>query len=272
MPELPPPPGRIPGNGGIREAPSLLFSDFAPKEHALERVPEVEEEEEEKEKEVVEIYHVKSASSDNFMEYEEERARRRRCPPCFRMCCACTCLIVSLFLLILLIVGVSLVSSVKSSLPLVNVANLRFPKMEFNGTSAELVLNADSIAVLQFSNKNDKTVLYYSAMTADVSSESIDLGHTKIQGFRQDPDDVRTVRISTRVRKSSVYDVDATLLRDKLKRFEAVVDVFLSGKMGLDFWGVRINLPTVIACEDVNQNEVIQGLKPKCHVLIFEKR
>lgn len=212
----------------------------------------------------------RSRNSGSFVDHigQEEK---RKCPGCFRKCCACTCMFLSIVLIIVLLTGLSVNSSIKSRLPQVFVTNLKFSRFNFAQSSTDLLLNANLNTVLQLSNKNDKTVLYYSPMKADVSSENISLGQKRLIGFEQNPGNVTSLKIATRLRKSKVYDVDATLLRNKEKNLEAVVDVFLRGKLSFDWLGFRIHIPVVIACQDVKQSDVINGLKPKCDVRIFSQ-
>lgn len=209
-----------------------------------------------------------SRNSGSFVDHigEEEK---RKCYGCFKRCCACTCMLVSVVLIILLLTGLSVNSSITSRLPQVFVTVLKFSRLDFTNSSTDFLLNANMNTVLQLSNKDDKTVLYYGPMKADVSSENINLGHKKVLGFTQSPGNVTSLKIVTRLRKSKVYDVDATLLRSKEKKLEAVVNVFLSGKLGFDWLGFRIRIPIVIACEEVKQSDVINDLKPTCDVRIF---
>ncbi|KAF8086518.1 hypothetical protein N665_0622s0011 [Sinapis alba] len=296
---LPPPPPRR-SSSGFGD-PALVFPEFASKQRALEKVQEVDGEGEDssygkgsfdlssrfsspcvsrngfetpkktsslklpgfKEEEETDL----STNSGSFVDREE----KRKCSGCFRKCCACTCMFLCIVLIILLLTGLSVNSSVKSSLPQVSVTNLRFSRLDFANSTTDLLLNANMKTVLELANKIDKSVLYYSPMKAAVSSENINLGQKKLVGFTQSPGNVTYLSIATRLRKAKVYDVDATLLRNKEKKLEAVVNVRLSGKLGLDWLGFRIHLPTLIACEDVKQSDVINGLKPTCDVRIFSQ-
>ncbi|KAJ4891340.1 Late embryogenesis abundant (LEA) hydroxyproline-rich glycoprotein family [Raphanus sativus] len=298
---LPPPPPRRTSSGF--GDPALVFPEFASKNRALEKVQEEEGEGEDssyggkgsfdlssrfsspsvsrngfetpkktsslklpgfREEEETD----RSTNSGSFVDREDEK---RKCPGCFRKCCACTCMFLSIVLIVVLLTGLSLNSSVKSSLPQVSVTYLRFSRLDFANSTADLLLNANLKTVLELSNKNDKSVLYYGPMRAAVSSENIKLGEKRLVGFTQSPGNVTYLSVPTRLRKSKVYDVDATLLRNKEKKLEAVVYVRLSGKLGFDWLGFRIRLPTVIACEDVKQSDVINGLKPTCDVRIFSQ-
>ncbi|KAL1192768.1 hypothetical protein V5N11_030852 [Cardamine amara subsp. amara] len=302
----PPPPGRTSGFGD----PALVFPEFASKQCVLEKVQEEEGEGEDSSygKGSFDLSSRFSSPAisrngfDNFeipkktsslkqppsglrlsgFQEEEETDRsqnsgsfgdeeKRRCSGCFRECCAWTCMFLSIVLIILLLTGLSVNSSIKSKLPQVFVANLKFSKLDFVKSSTDLLMNANVNTVLQLSNNNDKTVLYYSPMKADVSSENINLGQKKLDGFKQNPGDVTTLKIATRLRKSKVYDVDATLLRNKEKYVQVVVDVLLSGKLSFDWLGFRVRLPIVIACDGVKQSDVLNGLKPTCDVRIFSQ-
>ncbi|CAH2060020.1 unnamed protein product [Thlaspi arvense] len=300
---LPPPPPRASGFGD----PALVFPEFASKQCVLEKVTEEEGEGEDSsygkgsfdlssrfsspsvfrnEFDAVEIPRkTPSLKLPGFREEEEvDHGRnsgsfvdhigedeKRDCSGCFRKCCAYTCMFLSIVLIIVLLTGLSVNSSIKSKLPQVVVTSLKFSRLDFVNSTTDLLLNANLNAVLQMSNKNDKTVLYYSPMRAAVSSENINLGQKKLLGFTQSPGNVTSLNIATRLRKSKVYDVDATLLRNKEKKLEAVVNVLLSGKLGFDWLGFRIHLPVVIACEDVKQSDVMNALKPKCDVRIFSQ-
>lgn len=294
---LPPPPQRR-ASSGFGD-PALVFPEFASKQRGLEKVQEEEGEGEDSSYGGKGSFDLSSRFSSpsvsrngfetpkktsslklpGFREEEEtdrstnsgsfvDREEKRKCPGCFRKCCACTCMFLSIVLIILLLTGLSVNSSVKASLPQVSVTNLRFSRLDFANSTTDLLMNANMKTVLELSNKNDK-LLYYSPMKAAVSSENINLGQKKLGGFMQSPGNVTYLSIPTRLRKAKVYDVDATLLRNKEKKLEAVVNVRLSGKLGFDWLGFRIRLPTVIACEDVKQSGVINGLKPTCDVRIF---
>ncbi|XP_024004097.1 uncharacterized protein LOC18026872 [Eutrema salsugineum] len=212
----------------------------------------------------------RSRNSGSFVD-RIGREEKRKCSGCFRKCCACTCMFLSIVLIIVLLTGLSVNSSIKSRLPLVFVTNLKFSRLDFANSTTDLLLNANLKTVLQLSNKNDKTLLYYSPMKASVSSENINLGQKTLLGFTQSPGNDTYLMIPTRLRKAKVYDVDASLLRNKEKKLEAVVNVFVSGKLGFDWLGFRVHLPIVIACENVNQSDVIKALKPKCDVRIFSQ-
>lgn len=213
----------------------------------------------------------RSRNSGSFVDHIGQEYKRICASGCFRKCCACTCMFVSIVLIIVLLTGLSVNSSIKSKLPQVFVMNIKFSRLDVAKSSTDLLMNANLNTVLQLSNQNDKTVLYYSPMKADVSSENINLGKKMLVGFKQDPGNVTSLKIPTRLRKSKVYDVDATLLTNKEKRLEAVVDVFLRGKLSFDWLGFRVRIPIVIACEDVKQTDVINGLKPTCDVRIFSQ-
>ncbi|EOA27510.1 hypothetical protein CARUB_v10023650mg [Capsella rubella] len=211
----------------------------------------------------------RSRNSGSFVDHIG-REDKRICPAgCFKKCCACTCMFVSIVLIIVVLTGLSVNTSIKSKLPEVLVMNLKFSRLDVAKSSTDLLMNANLNTVLQLSNKNDKTVLYYSPMKADVSSENINLGKKTLLGFKQDPGNITSLKIPTRLRKSKVYDVDATLLTNKEKNLEAEVDVFLRGKLSFDWLGFNVHIPIVIACEDVKQSDVINGLKPTCDVRIF---
>ncbi|CAH8385762.1 unnamed protein product [Eruca vesicaria subsp. sativa] len=295
---LPPPQRRASSGFGD---PALVFPEFASKQRGLERVQEGDREGEDSSHgkgsfDLSSRFSSPSVSRNGFetprktsslklpgfREEEEtdrstnsgsfvDREEKRKCPGCFRKCCACTCMFLSIVLIILLLTGLSVNSSVKSRLPEVSVTNLKFSRLDFANSTKDLLLNANMKTVLELSNKDDKSVLYYSPMKAVVSSENINLGQKKLVGFVQSPGNVTYLSIATRLRKGKVYDVDATLLRNKEKKLEAVVNVRLSGKLGFDWLGFRIRLPTVIACEDVKQSDVINGLKPTCDVRIFSQ-
>ncbi|KFK22951.1 hypothetical protein AALP_AAs47561U001000 [Arabis alpina] len=305
LPPPPPPPSRRSSGFGD---PALFFPEFAAKQCVLERVTEEEGEGEDSsygkgsfdlssrfsspsvsrnEYDIVDIP-LKASSlklppsglreSSTFREEDErnsgsfvDQEEKRDCSGCFRKCCAYTCMFLSIVLIIVLLTGLSVNTSIKSRLPEVLVTNLKFSRLDF-AISSDLLMNANMNTVLQLSNKNnDKTVLYYSPMKADVSSENINLGQKRLVGFEQNPGNVTSLKIATRVRKSKVYDVDATLLRNKEKNREAVVDVFLRGKLSFDWLGFRIHIPVVFACEDVKQSDVLNGLKPNCDVRIFSQ-
>ncbi|KAJ0260022.1 Late embryogenesis abundant [Hirschfeldia incana] len=212
----------------------------------------------------------RSRNSGSFVERigEEEK---RDWSGCFRKCCACTFMFVSILLIIVLLTGLSVNSSLHSRLPQVSVTTLKFSRLDITDSATDLLLNANVKTVLELSNKNDQPTLYYSPMKASVSSENINLGQKKLLGFTQSPGNVTYLNIATRIRKSKVYDVDATLLRNKEKNHEAVVKVLVSGKLGFDWLGFRVRLPIVIACEDVKESDVINGLKPMCDVRIFSQ-
>ncbi|CAH8282351.1 unnamed protein product [Eruca vesicaria subsp. sativa] len=214
----------------------------------------------------------RSRNSGSFVErIGEEDEEKRDWSGCFRKCCAWTCMSVSIVLIIVLLTGLSVNSSLHSRLPQVSVTTLKFSRLDVNNSKTDLLMNANVKTVLELSNKNDQPTLYYSPMKASVSSENINLGQKKILGFTQSPGNVTYLNIATRLRKAKVYDVDATLLRNKEKNHEAVVKVLLSGKLGFDWLGFRVRLPFVIACEDVKQSDVINGLKPMCDVRIFSQ-
>ncbi|KAF8047616.1 hypothetical protein N665_2917s0003 [Sinapis alba] len=215
----------------------------------------------------------RSRNSGSFVERigEKEEEEKRDWSGCFRKCCACTCMFLSIVLIIVLLTGLSVNSSLHSRLPQVSVTTLKFSRLNITNSTTDLLLNANVKTVLELSNKNDQPMLYYSPMKASASSENINLGQKKLLGFTQSPGNVTYLNIATRIRKSKVYDVDATLLRNKEKNHEAVVKVLVSGKLGFDWLGFRIRLPIVIACEDVKQSDVINGLKPMCDVRIFSQ-
>ncbi|KAG2308623.1 hypothetical protein Bca4012_082296 [Brassica carinata] len=214
----------------------------------------------------------RSRNSGSFVErIGEEEEEKRDWSGCFRKCCACTCMFLSVVLIIVLLTGLSVNSSLHSRLPQVSVTNLKFSRLDFANATTDLLLNANVKTVLELSNKNDQPTLHYSPMKASVSSENINLGQKKLLGFSQSPGNVTYLNIATRIRKSKVYDVDATLLRNKEKNHEAVVKVLVSGKLGFDWLGFRVRLPVVIACEDVKQSDVMNGLKPMCDVRIFSQ-
>ncbi|KAF3579730.1 hypothetical protein DY000_02034827 [Brassica cretica] len=213
----------------------------------------------------------RSLNSGSFVERIGEEDEKRDWSGCFRKCCACTCMFLSTVLIIVLLTGLSVNSSLHSRLPQVYVTNLKFSRLGLANTTTDLLLNANVKTVLELSNKNDQPTLYYSPMKASVSSENINLGQKKLLGFTQSPGNVTYLNIATRIRKSKVYDVDSTLLRNKEKNHEAVVKVLVSGKLGFDWLGFRVRLPVVIACEDVKQSDVINGLKPMCDVRIFSQ-
>ncbi|KAH0930070.1 hypothetical protein HID58_015797 [Brassica napus] len=213
----------------------------------------------------------RSLNSGSFVERIGEEDEKRDWSGCFRKCCACTCMFLSIVLIIVLLTGLSVNSSLHSKLPQVYVTNLKFSRLDLANTTTDLLLNANVKTVLELSNKNDQPTLYYSPMKASVSSENINLGQKKLLGFTQSPGNVTYLNIATRIRKSKVYDVDVTLLRNKEKNHEAVVKVLVSGKLGFDWLGFRVRLPVVIACEDVKQSDVINGLKPMCDVRIFSQ-
>ncbi|CAA0373594.1 unnamed protein product [Arabidopsis thaliana] len=213
----------------------------------------------------------RSRKSGSFVDHIGQEDKRICASGCFRKCCACTCMFVSVVLIIVLLVGLSANSSIKSILPQVLVTNLKFSRLDIAKSSTDLLMNANLNTVLQLSNNNDKTVLYYGPMKADISSENINLGKKTLSGFKQDPGNVTSLKILTRLRKSKVYDVDATLLTNKEKTLEAVVDVFLRGKLSVDWLGFKVHIPIVIACESVKQSDVINGLKPACDVRIFSE-
>ncbi|CAN8247498.1 unnamed protein product [Cochlearia groenlandica] len=211
-----------------------------------------------------------SINSGSFVDHIDHE-EKRECSGFFRKCCACTCVFMSIFLLIALLTGLSVNFSIKSRLPLVYITKLDFSRFDFTNSTTDVLLNANINTVLQLSNVNDKTTLYYSPMKADVSSENINLGQKKILGFAQSPGNVTYLKIVTRLRKYKANDVDATLLRNNVKSLEAEVNVLLSGKVSFDWLGFRIHLSIVIACEDVKQSDVKNGLKPECDVRIFSQ-
>ncbi|CAN8315406.1 unnamed protein product [Cochlearia groenlandica] len=282
--QLPPHPRRTSRFGD----PALVFPEFVAKQNVLEKVQEEEGEGEDGSsygKGSFDLssskfeFHEKTSSLklSSFKEEEEiEQSsysgyynKKRECYGCFRKCCACTCMLLSMVLIIVLLAGLSVNSSIKSRLPNVFVVNVKFTKLDFVGSlSTNVMLNANLSTVLELSNENDKTMLYYSSMRGVVSSENINLGQKKLPGFSQNPGNITYLKIDTKRRKSKVNDVDATLLRNKEKKLEALFNVVLSGKLGFDWLGFKIGLPIVIACGDVKQSDVVNGLKPKCDVQI----
>ncbi|XP_010414260.1 PREDICTED: uncharacterized protein LOC104700436 [Camelina sativa] len=242
-------PRKLPPSGLREESSSLKLSGFREDEEAN-----------------------RSRNSGSFVDHIGQEEDKRLCASgCFRKCCACTCMFVSIVLVIVLLTGLSVNTSIKSKLPQVLVMNLKFSRLDVVKSATDLLMNANLNTVLQLSNQNDKTVLYYSPMKADVSSENINLGKKTLHGFKQDPGNVTSLKIPTRLRKSKVYDVDATLLTNKEKNLEAVVDVYLRGKLSFDWLGFSVHIPIVIACEEVKQSDVLNGLKPTCDVRIFSQ-
>ncbi|XP_021909986.1 uncharacterized protein LOC110823811 [Carica papaya] len=305
LPSLPPvplPPAGVNDQPNKHNKPArrVVFADFPPKSHQLEDLPEDDDLEDDhspkknsdeddndhgghhhnigindpddQHSEIIDRHSYLNDDHNNYDNHDDD-LDNKGCHPCYFKCCASTCMVVSLLLLLILILGILAINFMKSALPEVHITKLRFPVMDVVGTSPshKVLLVAEALALLQLSNKDEKTVLYYSPLMAEISSENVNLGSTRIAGFRQGPSNETRLVVRTRVEKSEIGDVDATILTSNYKSFQMMGNVILRGKIGGDVGGIKLHLPIVISCEGVKQDEMDHGEKHKCNVKIFSQ-
>ncbi|GAV58604.1 hypothetical protein CFOL_v3_02137 [Cephalotus follicularis] len=197
-----------------------------------------------------------------------------RCRPCFFTCCAWTCLALCTLSLILLIVGVSFYAMVQSWLPEIRMEKISFIKTDFvnssPGSPKMLALNAATDVVLQVSNKNENAGLVFGPLAVDVSWEEIKLGRANVPGFSLHPKNSTTLTLHSGVATSQVDKDDEGEIKTSLKNRDMMIDVFLTGLIGFNLGGLRMNgLPLQIVCQDINLSDVDLGRQPACDVKIF---
>ncbi|KAK3188550.1 hypothetical protein Dsin_028111 [Dipteronia sinensis] len=200
------------------------------------------------------------------MSDHEGRGCRSEC----YVCCACTCLAVFIVLVIAVILGLVSISFLRSTVPRITVNALSFPRLEISSSAGQKLFTADVNMSFEVTNKKDKVVLYIRPLTVDISSEKVNIGRAKTQGFSLITGKSSTMNAYSSVVKKKVDLSNTEQLEANIRDKQVVVDIELHGDMKINYGWLTINgLPMTIKCKGIWPAVFQSGDAPKCDVKLF---
>ncbi|KAL6955343.1 hypothetical protein U1Q18_041614 [Sarracenia purpurea var. burkii] len=92
-----------------------------------------------------------------------------------------------------------------------------------------------------------------------------------VEPFKQEAHKMSELRIKAAVKKAAVDGDAANGLEWNFKQKQVPIDVAVRGKISIKFKeGRELNeLPLVVLCSNLDQNEIDRGNQPKCRVRMF---
>ncbi|KAK2644645.1 hypothetical protein Ddye_019840 [Dipteronia dyeriana] len=200
------------------------------------------------------------------MSDHEGRGCHSRC----YVCCAWTCLAVFVVLMITVILGLVSMSFLRSTVPVITVNALSFPRLEISSSSGQKLLTADVNMAFEVTNKKDKVVLNIRPLTVDVSSEKVNIGRAKTRGFFLKTGKSSTMNAYSSVVKKKVDLSNTEQLEANIQDKQVVVDIELHGDMKISYGGLTINgLPMTVKCKGIWPSVFQSRDAPKCDVKLF---
>ncbi|KAK1570550.1 hypothetical protein Q3G72_003605 [Acer saccharum] len=190
------------------------------------------------------------------MSDHEGRGCRSQC----YACCAWTCFAVFVILVIAVILGLFSMSMLRSTVPRITVIALSFPRLEISSSSGQKLLTADVNMTFEVTNKNDKVVLNIRPLTVDVSSEKVNIGRAKTQGFSLNTGKSSMMNANYSVVKKKVDLSNTEQLEANIRHKQMVVDIELHGYVKINYGGLTINsLPMTAKCKVPSLNCFYSG-------------
>ncbi|GFZ01765.1 hypothetical protein Acr_15g0003740 [Actinidia rufa] len=193
----------------------------------------------------------------------------KKCSGC-GLCCACASLIAGCIVLILVLFGALSYSFVQGSMPDFRIRSFNITRLEVSPKDKPTTLTADVHFVINATNKYHRFELSYGTLNVDVSAGKINLGHTEVAPFKQSGVNVRELDLKVGVKDMAVDSGDALALKSDREEKNMVINVVFKGSISFNFEGHQLkDMPLSVLCHNVEQSDVYNGLRPLCHVRIF---
>ncbi|TKY47273.1 Late embryogenesis abundant protein, LEA-14 [Spatholobus suberectus] len=171
----------------------------------------------------------------------------------------------------LLFLGISYLAFLKAGMPKVNVRAFNITKLQVDDGSQKM--DAVIGLGLLFSNKNDKIKLLYGPLSIDVTSENVLLGKTKVREFSQKPMNDTNLNMTMTLDNADVNKHAADDLKQDIKAYEMVFDVYVGGHIGFQVASLQMNnVPFLASCHQIKRMDVDFGRRPECAVKMFAFR
>ncbi|CAI9107168.1 OLC1v1006466C1 [Oldenlandia corymbosa var. corymbosa] len=185
----------------------------------------------------------------------------------FNLCCAWASLVVGVLTILILVLGGVSFLFFQSNLPDFRFESLNVTSFEIvRAPNSDTLLSADIEVTLNATNKNDKIPVFYSSLTADLSSDGVSLGSMQLPDLLQRPQNFTDLKIHSVLNNVTVSE-DAQDLQTKSEKHQLLIDLVIRGNVHFDLQGQRLaGFPFKVICQDVYQGLLDDGKTPKCIV------
>ncbi|XP_027063455.2 uncharacterized protein [Coffea arabica] len=185
------------------------------------------------------------------------------------ICCAWASLIVGILVVMFLIVGAIFFSFFQSNMPEFHFQRLQINRLDISTTKSSdtTFLTTDIQVDLNATNKNGIMPVFYTSLTADLSSQDIDLGKVHLPDMEQKPQNSARLKLHSQLQKEPVTEADAKDLIQKSQNHQILMNVIVGGVVHYVINGHKMpGFPFKVLCEDIYQGLLDSGEVPKCQV------